>query len=101
MGGLSGQAGGTWEFSHGGRAWEAAGVVSKKSALLLAATDRVRFVPTAGFNGSAELRFLAWDQTRGADQAGRRVTPRKLGDAISVEELTAIAWVNQAPVFGA
>ena len=59
---------GVWEFStDGGAAWTPFGAVSNTSAVVLTDTpdDRVRFVPTVGFNGAAFLSFRAWDRTDG------------------------------------
>jgi PKD repeat protein len=61
---------GTWEYStDGGRSWQTVSSASPSagSALLLAETDRVRFVPDGGFVGEAggSITVRAWDQTSG------------------------------------
>jgi len=65
--GLSDSTGtGTWQYSlDNGSTWSAIGSVAGNSALLLRATDLVRFVPD-GVNGtSASLSYRAWDQSSG------------------------------------
>ncbi|MDJ0852785.1 MAG: DUF4347 domain-containing protein, partial [Myxococcota bacterium] len=58
---------GTWEFStDAGGSWAPVGAVSESSALLLRATDRIRFVPDGEGADSASFDFRAWDQTIGA-----------------------------------
>jgi phage terminase large subunit-like protein len=60
---------GVWQYSSdGGSHWSAINTgVSATSALLLAPTDQIRFVPNDGFVGEplATITFLAWDQTTG------------------------------------
>lgn len=92
-------AGGRWEFSADGTDWRPVDGVSAATALLLAPTDRLRFVPAAGFNGTAAVWFRAWDQTRGVARTTAAV--RSLGAAVSVAEITVPAWVNTAPVLAA
>ncbi|MFM7115678.1 MAG: hypothetical protein ACKO0N_03505, partial [Planctomycetota bacterium] len=54
---------GTWQYStDGGGTWNAVGVVSNTSALLLRATDSIRFVPNAQNATTADFTFRAWDQ---------------------------------------
>ena len=67
---ISGSAGsGVWQYSiDGGSHWSAISTgAGATSALLLAPTDRVRFLPNDGFVGEplATITFLAWDQTTG------------------------------------
>ena len=52
---------GTWEVMVNGTTWEAVGAVSAKAPRKLRATDRIRFIPNAGFAGSVKLSFKAWD----------------------------------------
>jgi hypothetical protein len=61
---------GSWEYSlNGGNVWNSLSGVSLGSARLLKSDElhRVRFVPNANFNGNAEIRYRAWDQTSGQD----------------------------------
>ena len=99
---------GTWEYKSGAGSWTAITGVSGGSALLLAGTDRVRFVPNANYNGSATggITFKAWDQTSGTagTTAGNDTTAnggRGAGGQYSAGSATAgvaVAAVNDAPV---
>src|SRR5262245_14283384 len=80
---------GTWEVMTNGTTWEALGSVSSKAPRLLRATDRIRFIPNAGFVGSVKLSFKAWD-ARSADPNGPL--------AFSTATETAVVVVNTAPV---
>jgi hypothetical protein len=63
---------GTWQYSRdGGRTWIAVGAVSAGKALLLASSDRLRFMPARGWSGKADITYRAWDLTTG--KAGTRV----------------------------
>ncbi|MDJ0851268.1 MAG: DUF2341 domain-containing protein, partial [Myxococcota bacterium] len=64
--------GGAWEFStDGGGTWTAVGAVADGSALLLRATDLVRFQPDGQNGATGSFDFRAWDQTSGS--AGAKV----------------------------
>lgn len=57
---------GTWEFSaDAGASWYPVGPVAPTAARLLERDYRIRFVPAAGFTGSATLAVRAWDQMTG------------------------------------
>lgn len=89
---------GTWEFStDNGTTWNAVPAVSGTSALLLGASDKLRFVPDPDFNGAADITYRAWDGTAGT--AGSTVNP--IGGAFSAAADTAtitVNPVNDAPV---
>ncbi len=69
---------GSWQFNTGS-GWHALGSVSVTSALLLRATDRIRFLPDGLHAASASLTYLAWDQTGGtAGLQGTKVNARTL-----------------------
>jgi uncharacterized delta-60 repeat protein len=99
------QATGVWEFSvDNAGSWIAVGTVSDASALLLRATDRIRFVPN-GDNGSiASFTFVAWDQTGGTfGLQGSKVNTQLSGGstAFSLQSETAsimIAEANDTPL---
>jgi RHS repeat-associated protein len=95
--GVTGTKNGTWQYStNGGVTWTAFPAVSATSALLLSATDQIRFVPAAGFAGTVSLSALAWDGTVGTH--GTTGNPTKLGKtAFSSNTLTATCAVNTAP----
>ncbi|MCA9184992.1 MAG: hypothetical protein KDA99_05210, partial [Planctomycetales bacterium] len=61
---------GTWQFDTGS-GWTDVGTVSSTSALLLRATDSLRFVPNGILGDTATVLFQAWDQTSGT--AGTKV----------------------------
>jgi hypothetical protein len=63
---------GSWEYTlDGGSVWNSLSGVNIASARLLKsdALHRVRFIPNVNFNGNAEIRYRAWDQTSGEDGA--------------------------------
>jgi hypothetical protein len=92
---------GTWQYSiNGGTSWNAVGPVSDTSALLLRATDKLRFVPDALNADAASITFRAWDQ--GSGSAGSKVDASVNGGmaAFSTATETAsitVTAVNDAP----
>ncbi|MGB7324303.1 MAG: tandem-95 repeat protein, partial [Rubripirellula sp.] len=95
---------GLWEYSiDGGSNWSVVGTVSESEALLLRATDLVRFSPD-GQNCNVTDRtfeFRAWDQTSGT--AGTKVDTTTNGGSTAFStgvETVAITTtdVNDAPV---
>jgi Bacterial Ig domain len=62
---LADNANGSWQYSLGANVWVNIGTVSDSSALLLADTARIRFVPNAGYTGSATIEYKAWDRSAG------------------------------------
>lgn len=81
---------GTWEFQlDGATGWTPVGKVSTKAPRLLHSTDRIRFVPDAGFLGGVKLSFKAWD-------AGSVNPTDSLALRSSTE--TAVGVVHTAPV---
>src|SRR5262249_2503468 len=97
--GLTNTTHGTWQYSQDGVSWQAIGTVSTMSALLLANTDFIRFVPNAGFNGSADISVRAWDQTKGTARSRVALSSPTLGDSLGLSSLAASVWVNTAPEF--
>ncbi|MBA3596534.1 MAG: DUF4347 domain-containing protein [Methylibium sp.] len=93
---------GTWQFStNGGTSWTAVGAVSDTSALLLRATDRLRFVPDRQNADSATVAFRAWDQTSGS--TGTKVDASVNGGTTAFSTATetasiTVTAVNDAPV---
>lgn len=68
---------GSWEYTlNGGSVWNSLSGVNIASARLLKsdALHRVRFIPNVNFNGNAEIRYRAWDQTTGEDGALANLT---------------------------
>ena len=58
--------GGAWQYSTDGNTWIALGTVSASSALLLASTTQLRYVPSGAAAETPSLTFRAWDRTSGA-----------------------------------
>ena len=79
---------GTWQYSLGGNKWVDFGTIGANSAVLLSDRNRIRFVPNAGFVGTASILYKAWDRTAG--QVGDRgVDTTGLLNSFSVFEETA------------
>lgn len=58
---------GSWQYStNGDGTWTTLPSVSDDSALTLAPTAKLRFVPDYGFSGTASFVWRAWDQTTGS-----------------------------------
>lgn len=88
---------GTWQYStDNGTSWSNFGAVSSNAALLLADTDKVRFVPAANYNGNAGFTWRAWDQTSGSH--GTKVNTDLNGGTSAFSSTTAIAVVEVTPV---
>ncbi|MCX7096622.1 MAG: Ig-like domain-containing protein, partial [Methylococcales bacterium] len=96
---------GVWQYSLDGSIWHAIGGVSTSSALLLGATDFIRYIPDGKNADTASITYLAWDQTSGT--AGGRadttpihgVVPADIS-AFSLDSDTATLFttdVNDAP----
>ena len=57
---------GTWQYSiDGGTTWTAVGAVSNTMALLLDASDKIRFLPDGNNGGTDTITHRAWDETAG------------------------------------
>lgn len=91
---------GTWQFSiNGGKNWYNLNSASNTSALLLRATDFLRFYPKTNTTGPSSMVFRAWDQTSGT--AGTLVNALNVGGntAFSADQVFAQVQVgNNAPV---
>lgn len=104
--GLSTTANGTWQYStNDGGTWTSFGAVTNTSASVLGASadDRVRFVPAANYNGSANITFRAWDRTddHPTGTTGVNVSSNGGGTAYSLVTATAsitVTEVNDAPI---
>lgn len=95
---------GQWEFStDGGSNWNGITGPSAASAVTLADTSLLRFVPGNNFAGSATITFHAWDQTDGSGDGAGAVDASSTGgtNAFSTASETAsvsVGAVNDAPV---
>jgi hypothetical protein len=86
-------ANGRWQYRIGAGAWIDVDPVQLASrALLLDATDRVRFVPDADWNGSATFTFRAWDRSSGA--AGEHVTIAATGGTSAFSTASGTASIT-------
>lgn len=89
---LSGLNNGRWQYSlNGGTTWQSIGTVRNTSVLLLAATSstRVRFLPNAGFSGTVNMGFFAWDRTIGTNGGRANASSRGGAHAFSTQSETA------------
>jgi hypothetical protein len=84
---------GEWDYStDGGASWTAITGVSSTSALLLAPSDLVRFLPNANFFGTATIQFLAWDGTVGL--ATQTIDPTMVPGSGAFSSLTATSTIQ-------
>ena len=90
---------GVWYYStDAGSNWTAVGTVSNSAAMLLASADMVRYIPTAGTNGTVDpgITFRAWDQTSGTAgttaDASTNGTSTAFSTAIETAAITVIPW---------
>ncbi|WP_447971265.1 LamG-like jellyroll fold domain-containing protein [Nitrospira sp. M1] len=93
---------GTWQYNTGS-GWTTVGAVTNTSALLLRATDSLRFVPDGQNADTASVTYRAWDQTSGA--AGTKVDTSTNGGTTAFSTATdtaslTVTAVNDAPVIG-
>lgn len=105
IGAVAGNGG--WQYSlDGGTTWADFGAVSKSAALLLRATDLVRFVPNGADATEASFSYRAWDQFTGTAGPNGSATSYGGEHAFSSEVGTASITVtdtvgNQQPVAAA
>ncbi|MCA9092340.1 MAG: hypothetical protein KDA68_02540 [Planctomycetaceae bacterium] len=100
--GASGTSTGIWEYStDGGSSWASIGTVNNDTARLLASDSNtlLRYVPNAGFKGTAKISFVAWDQSTGSN-GGTGVTKFRAGASpfSAAYDLASISVTNSAPV---
>lgn len=93
---------GTWEYSlNNGTNWSPIGTTGNTDARLLAADGNtlVRFIPNAGWKGTARIYFAAWDRTAGANGGTANVSSRGgTTPYSSAYEFASLSVVNSAPV---
>ncbi len=93
---------GTWQYSvNNGTTWTAIGAVSQSSAILLRASDKVKFLPDTKNQTLGSFTFRAWDQTSGAFGTKVNVTSNGGTTAFSLATETAtitVTPVNDAPL---
>ncbi|MBP2227825.1 hypothetical protein J2847_001107 [Azospirillum agricola] len=105
VGGASDPAQGVWQYWNGS-AWTAIGAVSEGNALVVLATDKLRFLPAADWNGtppSLTARLIDSSATLGA--SGARIDLGSLGvggatpySATTITLDSRVTAVNDAPV---
>ncbi|MDR6817407.1 hypothetical protein J2X76_002580, partial [Neorhizobium sp. 2083] len=88
---------GQWQYSLDGTTWNNFGNYNTGNALLLAADDKVRFVPNAQNGTSASFNYAAWDQTSGTAGSTANVAQRGGSTAFSTEINTASITVTEVP----
>ncbi|WP_313569836.1 DUF4347 domain-containing protein [Comamonas terrigena] len=87
---------GIWQYSTDNANWTDFGAVSSTSALLLASTTYVRYVPDGANGETATLTFRAWDQTTGtASVNGIRSTADTTSNGGTTAFSTVTAVTNQ------
>jgi hypothetical protein len=100
--GLDSSAQGTYQYSrNGGADWLNIPTVSQTSALLIPPGALIRFVPAAGFVGTAKFDFRAWDKDTGV--AGDTVDATTVGGtstlSAAVDQASfTVRANNRAPV---
>ncbi|PYZ99399.1 hypothetical protein A6K26_009485, partial [Gammaproteobacteria bacterium 2W06] len=90
---------GSWQFStDSGSNWTTIDFSSEPAdtGLLLDRGDKIRFVPDADFNGSADLTFGAWDKSTGS--AGAYVDVSSTGADTAFSSATDTASITVTPV---
>jgi hypothetical protein len=114
--GVGGTRNGTWQFWNG-NAWigfgsrdSTFGRVSSHRALLLDATDHIRFVPVPGYTltvataAHPSISYRAWDETgptAGHSEQAFRITATGGASPFSAGKQSATVIVNSAPVLTA
>ncbi|MGB3489625.1 MAG: VCBS domain-containing protein [Xanthobacteraceae bacterium] len=92
---------GTWQYQDAGGHWVDFGTYSTTAALLLTASDLVRFVPNGANGTTASFDYVAWDQTSGTAYGTADVTTRGGSTAFSDatgHALIDVTSINDAPV---
>jgi len=92
---------GVWQYTtDNGNSWNDVGSVSDASAILLKGNAKaVRFVPDAGFTGSASITIRAWDGSEGANGAAG-VDVRNHGGTSAFSAETGVVSINVLPRSG-
>jgi hypothetical protein len=89
--------GGTWQYSiDAGSTWSSLTGTSVYAGRLLRSNDLVRFLPNAGFAGSARLSYKAWDQSNYGTFPSTTVSTLSATNFSAAIESATIA-VNAAP----
>jgi VCBS repeat-containing protein len=95
---------GHWEYSTDGSTFTSFPAVTTGAALLLAATDKIKFVPDGQDGGTDTLTYVAWDQTVGTHGTRADVSTSGGSTAFSLASNTAtlaVTAINDAPTAAA
>ncbi len=97
-------ANGDWQYQLSGTSTWTTFTATTAASRLLSANDKVRFVPNANFNGSANFTFRAWDQTTGT--AGQTANTTSTGGTTAFSSVADTATITvtaqpDAPVLNA
>ena len=103
--GMATNGGGNWQYSADGTTWTTIVSPAVNQALLLPASDQLRFWPNPGYAGNVSLTFYGWDQVVGT--AGSTADLSAAGatggfSSFSTTSATAtlnVKLVNQPPLF--
>ncbi|MBG1243184.1 beta strand repeat-containing protein [Nostoc sp. NZL] len=88
---------GTWQYStDDGNNWINF-AVSETSATLLKDTEKIRFVPNPGYNGTAEFTFRAWDTSDGNASGTTNVVPGVGGGTTAYSTTTETVRISIIP----
>jgi hypothetical protein len=93
---------GAWQYSiDGGTTWAVVGAVSHSAALLLDASDKIRFLPDGNNGGTDTITYRAWDETAGTHGTTADTSTTGGTSAFSTATDTAhlaVTSINDAPV---
>ncbi|MEG3934495.1 esterase-like activity of phytase family protein, partial [Microcoleus sp. T3_B1] len=88
---------GSWEYStDSGATWTAFGTPSTAAARLLAGNASIRFVPNAGYNGTANITYQAWDGTTTNSGTTTTFTNGGTGDISAPSSMGGLAAFSTA-----
>jgi len=86
---------GTWQYSlNNGAAWLDFGAVSELNAIVLSASDLVRFSPSTNTAGTSSFSFRAWDGTDGQTSGTTAVDVSINGDATAYSSAIEMVQVT-------
>ncbi|MEG3905099.1 esterase-like activity of phytase family protein, partial [Microcoleus sp. SVA1B4] len=88
---------GSWEYStDSGATWTAFGTPSTAAARLVAGTARIRFVPNADYNGTANITYQAWDGTTTNSGSNNILTNGGTADISTASSMGGLAAFSTA-----
>ncbi|MDF1795718.1 MAG: hypothetical protein P1U63_04180, partial [Coxiellaceae bacterium] len=87
---------GTWQYKVGAGSWTAMTNLAESTALLLASTDSVRFVPDGLNETAGTLSYYAWDQS--SSSAGNQVDVSTRGTTTAFSSTGDVASITVTEV---